>query len=249
MYARIYDKSNDRYYKSIVYGRINEGYYRKYIVLNPYGNCFEAVDYLDKSERKTFPYPVLVEIIQTDTTDWICKENELLKCNLKLKKKIEWGSLGGYKDICENVGFLTELSQKGSVPVDAFAISVRTLADEADWHYILTQKDADDFMDLFVGFHDATLEQLIVEETRGTSKASAVFDNSDWYGTVEICFEKVSAINLRPAKENYTNYISDAALIVKDEAVFWADDYMESEDLSYDGTYIKALSMKWRKIG
>ena len=249
MYARIYDKSNDRYYTSIVYGMMNSGFYRKYIVLNPYNNCFEAVDYLDKNERNTFPYPVLVEIIQTDTDDWICEQNELLKCKLKWKKKINLDSLCGYKDICENVEFLTDLSQKGSVPVDKFAISVRTLADEADWHYILTQKDADDFMDLFAGFHDATLDKLVFEETYGTSKATAVFDNSDCYGTVEICFEKISAIHLRPAEENYMNYILDAALIIKDESVFWSDDCMEAEDLSYDGTYIKALSMKWRKIG
>ena len=51
MYARIYDKEQDRYYKSIVYCGINHGYYRQYVVLNPYTDCFELVDYLDKSNR------------------------------------------------------------------------------------------------------------------------------------------------------------------------------------------------------
>lgn len=61
MYARIYDKKLNQYYKSIIYCGINQGYYRQYVVLNPYTQRFELVDYLDKSNDELKP---LVEIIQ-----------------------------------------------------------------------------------------------------------------------------------------------------------------------------------------
>ena len=61
MYARIYDKAQKKYYKSIVYCVFNYGYYRQYVVVNPYTGNFELVDYLDKSEDEL---KTLVEIIQ-----------------------------------------------------------------------------------------------------------------------------------------------------------------------------------------
>lgn len=155
----------------------------------------------------------------------------------------------GYRDICENFEFLCDILENRSLPVNKSDIVIRTLPDTEDWQYILTQDDADEFMKLFVGFHDSTLKKLTYEEVQATSSAITIFDNSAWYGIVEICFEKIVAINIRPEEENLEPYIYDATLIVNNEGVFWADSYMEAEDTSYDGTYIKALSMKWRKIG
>lgn len=48
---------------------------------------------------------------------------------------------------------------------------------------------------------------------------------------------------------SYSREIMEATLMIKDETVLWADWYMKEEDLSYDGSYIKALNLKWRKIG
>lgn len=56
------------------------------------------------------------------------------------------------------------------------------------------------------------------------------------------------AVNIRPPKENYTRDILEASILVQNETVLWADWYMEHEDLSFDGSYIKALNLKWRKI-
>ncbi len=250
MYLRIFDKPNKRYYKSMVYCKVFQNGNNQFVVLNPYKNCFELVDYLDKSGKPDRP---LVEYIQLASEDWVCYENEqLLKYQQYCKmygKEEKINFLWGYQDVCENFAFLCAILERKCIPVNEFDIVIRTLADTNEWKYILTQDDADDFMDLFVGFHDATLDRLVFEEQPYMSNAVAVFNNSAWYGIVEICFEKISAINIRSAQENYFNDIYGATLIVKDETVFWADDYMEAEDLSYDGTYIKALSMKWRKIG
>ena len=249
MYLRIFDKPNKRYYKSMAYCKVSQNGNCQFVVLNPYENCFELVDDFDKSEKSYCP---LVEYIQLDSEDWVCYEDEnLLEYRQYCKKQGKNGDFNfiwGYRDVCENFAFLCAIAERKRIPVREFDITLRTLTDTNEWKYILTQDDADAFMDLFVGFHDATLDRLVFEEQPYMSNAVAVFNNSAWYGIVEICFEKISAINIRP-QENYFNDIYEATLIVKDETVFWADDYMEAEDLSYDGTYIKALSMKWRKIG
>lgn len=52
MFVRVYDKSNNRYYKSIVYALINSGYYEKAILFNPYKDSFEIVEYLDKESKE-----------------------------------------------------------------------------------------------------------------------------------------------------------------------------------------------------
>ena len=104
------------------------------------------------------------------------------------------------------------------------------------------------FMSMFMGFHDSTLDKLIYEEDYGKTQLKVQFDNSGWYGVVELCFEGLIALNLKGLVENRTREIYDATLIINDESVFWADGELENEDYNYVGTYIKALNLKWRKI-
>lgn len=250
MYTRIYDKAQKKYYKSIVYCVFNYGYYRQYVVVNPYTGNFELVDYLDKSDDELKP---LVEIIQDNHEEWISYQNAfLLKFKAYCKKNhkdmtIEF--LWGYPDVCENYEFLSSILQNGFVPINKSRICIRELTDANEWIYINTQEDANEFMKLFAGFHDSTLDKLCYEEQYASTKVTATFDNSGWYGVVELCFEGVLAVNIRPAKENYSREIFEASMLVKDEIILWAEWYMEQEDLSFDGSYIKALSLKWRKIG
>lgn len=55
-------------------------------------------------------------------------------------------------------------------------------------------------------------------------------------------------LKIMPATENYTREIHEGCLIVENESVFWADDYLEKPDTSYDCSIIKALNLKWRKV-
>ena len=123
------------------------------------------------------------------------------------------------------------------------------MKDTAEWNYIFTQSDADDFMKKFAGFHDSTLETINYSETNGSVTANTVFDNSGWFGIVELCFEGIQMLKIMPATENYTRELFEASLIIENESVFWADSYMEKPDNSYEGSIIKALNLKWRKIG
>ena len=100
----------------------------------------------------------------------------------------------------------------------------------------------------FASFHDGTLEKISYSESNESTSVKAVFDNSGWFGIVELCFEGIKMLKIMPATEDYTREIYEASLIIEDESVFWADCYMEKEDLSYEGSIIKALNLKWRKI-
>ena len=50
-----------------------------------------------------------------------------------------------------------------------------------------------------------------------------------------------------PALACFRN-ISDASLIIENESVFWADASLKKADKSYDGSFIRALCLKWRII-
>jgi len=157
MYIRVFDKPNDRYYKSIVYCKlVQEGFSAQFIVLNPYENSFELVNQIDRSTEE---YSPIIEYIQLDADDWIAYENEELlnwKRNCELygnSVKLEF--LWGYRDVCENYQFVYEILKNNKVCVKDANISVRKLDDEDEWKYILTQKDADDFMELFA---DSTIQ-------------------------------------------------------------------------------------------
>ena len=250
MFVRVFDKNKNAYYKSVVYSTVGVGWFLQYIVLNPVTNTFDLVDYLDKSVSPAKP---LVETIQSDQCDFnVYKGSVMLKykhfCKANKIKFTDVEQMCGYSDVCENYAFLADLFTKKSVPIDAYEISIRNLKDADEWNYIFTQSDADDFMKMFVGFHDSTLEKISYSESYASTSATAVFDNSGWFGVVELCFEGIQTMKIVPATENYSRELYEASLIVENESIFWADSYMEKPNAFYGGSIIKALSLKWRKI-
>lgn len=263
MFVRVYDKYSNKHCKSMVYCMVNEGWNLRYIVLNPITSRFELIDYLDKSCNPEVP---LVVKIQNDQSEFKEYKNAFL---LKFKKfcrdhhkPFDITRLYGYPDTCENYEFLSELFENKSIPASRYPIQMRVLPDKDEWNYILTQQDANNFMRLFVAFHDSILTKIIYTEKSGYTNATVTFDNSGWYGIVELCFEGVQTIHIKPAKENCYNYIYDATMYVNDEIIYWTDEFMELENMvcnensikkleniSYEGNFIKALNLKWRKIG
>lgn len=250
MFVRVH-KNKKCYYRSMVYAILGIGWYSQYIVLNPNTNEFELIPYLDKTVTPAVP---LIEVIQTDNSEFLTySDAKLLKLKLCCEdKKIvtdKLDSMCGYCDVCDNVDFLSDILLNKSISADKYPVKYRDFLDKTDWQYILTQKDADDFMKLFAGFHDSTLEKVFYSETNGYSNACMTFDNSGWYGIVELCFEGVQTLKIVPAPENYSREIMSASLTVKNESIFWADESMEQIDDDYTGSFVKALCLKWRKIG
>lgn len=250
MFVRVKDKKQNKYYKSMVYGLINTGYYEQAILFNPFTQCFELVDYLDKETENLHP---LYECINNDQTNWSSYE----KVNLLKIKKFFKGKefetslqlLQGYPEVIDDYEFIFKMLKQKEVSLSETVQKIRTNEDEQEWKYIRNQEDADDFMKLFVGFHDATLDKMLYEEDYGTKQLNVIFNNSGWYGVVELCFEGLLRMNLRGFDENYSREIYDATLHVSDETVYWADGETTPDNDQFHGTWIKALNLKWKKIG
>lgn len=249
MFVRAYDKINKVYYKSMVYGIFNFGYYEKAVLLNPVTKSFELVDYLDKEQGDLKP---LYEVINSETEGWISREEtSLIKFNHYCKEKGLDETIKlfrGYTDVFDDFDFMVQVLRDKKVSDTSAHIVIRENKDADEWNYISTQDDANQLMDLFFGFHDSTINKLVYEEDDRRKELTVTVDNSGWYGIIELCFEGLVAVNLRPPLENYSREIFGATLIVKDETVFWADGSMSEENFDYKGTYIKALNLKWRQI-
>lgn len=250
MFVRVFDKEQNRYYRSMVYATVGVGWFLQYIVLNPHKQNFELVNYLDKKYEPARP---LVEIIQPDGEEFVVYSGaKMLKYKHYCKNNgcifVDVQQMMGYPEILENYAFLADILANHTVPFDRYRISAKELNDTADWNYILTQSDADAFMKMFVGFHDSTLEKLNYTEYNSSAVVNAIFDNSGWFGIVELCFEGVQVLRIKPASENYSREIFEGSLIIENESVFWADAYMEKPNDLHEGSIIKALSLKWRKL-
>ena len=252
MYVRAVSNIDRSILSSMVYARINQGCYAKYIIYNKWKKTFELVDYMDKivSDDRN----IRVRIIQPDTDGFKEYGNSM---HLKLKKYCDDNNLEvpdvkvlyGYPDVCENYAFICDIMADRSVPEDRYPIRKRDLPDANEWHYIRTSEDAQEFMNLFAGFHDSYLRKVTYDESEdGTKKANVIFDNSCWFGIAELCFEGVQFLKIVPAGESYTNEIYSATLHVDENGVFWADEYLEKPDMSFEGSIIRALSLKWKKL-
>jgi len=249
-YARVYDKEKNVYYKSAIYATVGTGWFTQRIVLNPNTQTFDLVDWLDKSAD---PAKLLVETIHWDDSLFITyKGSQMLKykhfCKINGYEFGDINEMNGYPDVLKNYAFLADIMANKSVPVGKYEITIRLLNDTPEWKYIQTQADAEEFMKMFVGFHDSTLVKITYSEEDVSPTINAIFDNSGWFGVVELCFERVQMMKIVPASQLYSREIFDASLIVENESIFWADSYMTEPDMSYEGSIIKSLSLKWRKI-
>ena len=249
MFVRVKDKKHNNYYKSMVYCLINTGYYEKAILFNPFTRCFELIDCLDKESKDLCP---LYECINNNRDNWISHKNAYL---LKIKKFFKCKEfeasiqlLQGYPEVINDYAFILKMLKYQEVALSETTQEIRNNEDEQEWNYIRNQDDADEFMKLFVGFHDATLDKMSYEENYSTRQLNVIFDNSGWYGVVELCFEGLLRMNLRAFSENYSREIYNATLKVSDETVYWADGETISDNYQFNGTWIKALNLKWKKI-
>lgn len=248
MYVKVNSEISGDTYRSIVYGIVNSGCFTKYIVFNQKRDTFELVDYLSGRD----PHVFLIQTNQDGFKEYTGSALLRFKnhCVKSGKNYPDPSVLFGYPDVCENYEFLYELLTTKMVKREKFPIQLIELPDANEWHYFSTQRDADAFISMFAGFHDSKIEKVVYSETdSGTREAIVTFDNSDWYGTVELCFEGVQLMKIVPAGENYSRELFEGSLFADENGVFWADDYMEKPDDSYAYSMIKALSCKWRKIG
>lgn len=245
MYVTVHSNVGGWIYRSMVYAQINIGAFMRFVVYNPHQNRFELIKYIEGGKPNVY-------VIRKGDEEFVRTSDEAnarinAACSGTTSETVN--QVLGYPDVCENEAFLCDLWKTKSVERDRYSVSLRDLPDVNEWNYIRTQEEADDFMDLFAGFHDATLDKVCYrEDWDGTKEATVIFDNSAWFGVAELCFEGVIIMRIQPAGENYTREIMDGVLFANDAGVYWADGCMEKPDDNYQGSFIRALSLKWRKI-
>jgi len=235
MIVRVYDSVTDTYFKSEVYASVGIGIFEKKLVKN--GDYFKFYDCVDR-ESKTSPLKRFIDIISiSPLSDWIRVE------------EIEFAGFGWLYDDKET---LTKLLNGESVPVHGSIFEDKLINErEVGWNYIDTQEDIDFLMLEVYGFHDAVIETIgytgsdYVKTDGGTwrddiPKATFILDIQG-FAMLEMVFENVTAINIRPS-----SYIYGAALYINDCTVYFSDEYVPTPDTSCTGTWITSYGMKWR---
>lgn len=266
MRVRVYDKKTNTYFKSEVYAIINAGYYEKLLLLTPdtIGTCVMFYDYLDKTDNEL---PVLINMILSNRPhEWITiKSNsvdeQLNKYKALLKADIKFFEYIGFSWLWEDTYTLTKLLQGERIPLKGsiFENNLYNEMVQTGWNYVETQSDADLLMEQTCNLHDSVIKEIyyISGAYVDSNKAMQPTDDlrrvtvkiqSQQCDDVEMIFEGVTALNLRPALDNYTADIFGASLIVKDASVFFCDECLEGIDTSYKGTWILAYSLKWRFV-
>lgn len=266
MRVRVFDQRTKRYFKSEVYAIINTGYYEKQLVLVPdqSGGYFKFIDYLDKTDDAL---PVLINTIIPQRPDsWIFKktnsvDEKLIPYQNRLSENIHFFEFIGFQWLWEDVDILTRLLKGESIPIQDTAFEGKLYSDiiQSEWRFIETQENANAFMEEVCGFHDSIIKEIhyisgaFVNIDKSMmpieDKRSVLIQvQSQQCRNFEMAFQGVTALNLRPAADNYTGDIFDAAIIVQDESIFFSDSFMEHVNLIYEGTWITAYSLKWRYV-
>lgn len=261
MRVRVYDKHSNSYFVSEVYAIINTGYYKKYLIVESKNDTryFRLVEYMDKS---TGNLPVNVNLISSnELTEWISKgENDLKNINDQLNakdKNASFYSYNGYNFIFEQENLLIALLKGEQVDYESMCGIEKEVSTKLDsWIYIENENDIHHLLEIFHGFHDSVLRNLNYISGSGKRdtgiivsdsirQVSMIFD-SLWSESIEIIFEGILLLNLRPAQDKYSSDLSSATILIKDSAILFYDDKVDSEQKNYEGTWINALGMRWR---
>lgn len=248
MFVRAFDAHTGEYYKSMVYARINSGMQELAVLYHPVLDSFVIQPRVRCGEGRA--PELLYECIQPGQSGWVAGDPRLM-AGLHTAPAGEKGTspvtrLWGYPEVVGDTHFLQVLLSTGFVPGENTVIRRREPADSQAWTYVNTQDDAGRLMERFNGFRNATLDRLFYKENTGTRQLTARFSNR--CGGIDLCFEGMLSLRLVPAAENAGREISEACLLVRDEAAYWADAALEQEDLSAAHNHIKALNLKWRLL-
>ena len=147
-----------------------------------------------------------------------------------------------------------------------------------EWHEVFTQKDIDDCLDAYGGFHDSCIASInYISGTYVDGEKSMHFDeyikfklsmvfHSQWSDyALELHFAGLRRLHLVGVQDNYTNDIFDASIKFYDnllpskyqtpsQVIVWADredfDIKDMASLLAEpgDTYVIAHSLKWRLI-
>ena len=270
MFVRIFDMQLNTYFKSEVYAVINSGWYEKQLVVFPSGgdSYFKFFDYLDKSDPKE-PKVLINSILSNgfhSDFEWIHQKSDNVDKQLEdymglLGSDIRFFEFKGYSWIYNDKQLLAKLLKGDTISTKDFEHQMLdSNAHKIEgWHYIEKQQDIDFILEQTSGFHDSVLKDLsyisgaYVDEKNSmfctdSERQVAMRFDSQWSRPIEMIFEGVTALNLRPSSDNYSSNIYGATLQLQNASVFFCDDTINAIDELYTGTWVKAYSLRWRFV-
>lgn len=124
------------------------------------------------------------------------------------------------------------------------------------WHNIYTNKDIEQMLEMFGGFHDACIRTVSYDS--GLYVDDNLYIN-DTQSSIEILFERQSESNKKLCirftnvlefsinkSRNYIHEIYDISMFIKDECVYWGDsEDFEASYPSYTGSWLCSQSAMW----
>ncbi|MBS6953247.1 MAG: hypothetical protein KH230_08420 [Enterocloster asparagiformis] len=264
MKVRVCDPVKGRYFKSEVYALVNTGWYERRLVRIPgeNGGCMKFFDYLDRRGGGSSP-ALINTIVPGEHPDWIRRSSGNVDTRIAgfergLPEQMKFFEYIGVSWLFEETGLLARLLEGEAVPVLGSPFERRLYTcDEEGWNYVETEEDARRLFCETSGFHDSLLRELhYVSGAHGNADGTVCpvddarrvvmeFD-CQWSPGVELVFEGVTALNLRPAGDNYMSELYGASLRVAEAQVFFADSEGVREFPPDCGTWVSSYSLRWR---
>lgn len=254
MRVRVYDEASRTYFHSELYAALYSGIFERYLIMRE-GRLFLA----DKRRRERNSYYSQIHLIDPDfPEDWITLTNGSISDFPDFPKHLpedKWTAFRGFPWVWEDKDALRRLLRGEAVPLsETFFPPVSSLL--PGWSYVLSQEEAETLLRSYHDFHDSVLVDL--RYTSGSEQlpdgSMRVADyirqvtmrfHSDWAPPLEMAFEGVEGLDLRPANEDCFSCLEEATLRFRDGSVFFCDGFCEDE-ASYPGTKISAYSLRWR---
>ena len=242
MIAKILTKDNREYY-SYVFAKFNPGFYETVIVFDEENDKFELLNVYEVN-----PYIIRkVFIIDADTKSWVSKDS--IKVSLLSKYK----ECSGYDWMINDIELIKAIIDGKQVD-NSYKVKAKKLnknIDKSEWHYVKTQKDAEDLLTAAWGFHDAYVKDIkyfdAIDTEDGTRKVQVLFGGC-WSCEIILEFNTDVLIHF-VSEDDATNDFYSSNIIFHDGFIYWVGDDVKSvQDIADYFTYFKARFLKWKLI-
>ena len=240
MRVRVYDQVHNTCFQSELYALFSSGIFEQCLVVQD--GFLQLFPRLAKNEQGR--YETMVSFIDPELPqNWVYLKEET-------------PAFRGYPWVWADSASLHRLLAGETVSLETTGWPVISSYQEG-WRYVTTQAEADTLLDAADNFHDSVLAELhyvsgsclhadnSMRVSDSIRQVTMVF-HSQWCPPLELVFEGVKGLDLRPAGNNACSALFEATLRVRDAAVFFCDGDDEGNETAYSGTKICAYSLRWR---
>lgn len=123
--------------------------------------------------------------------------------------------------------------------------------------------DIESFMIEFNRFHDSCIKEIkyVSSSNVDAKRAMRPFDDDNYLiivfqsqiaknGVIELRFDKLGRLNLKPREEGYDSIIFEASLIKHNDLYYWSEwaNFDPDENNDSIGTWVSAKKISWRAL-